>query len=53
MKTNQYNRILAALLLAAPLAALLCRTLPARALLVLVGTLISALSAWNLLRALG
>lgn len=38
---------------AAPLAALLCRALPARALLVLVGTLISALSVYNLSRALG
>jgi uncharacterized membrane protein YfcA len=38
---------------AAPLAAVLCRALPARALLVLVGTLISALSAYNLFRALG
>lgn len=38
---------------AAPLAAFLCRALPARALLVLVGTLISALSAYNLVRALG
>ncbi len=38
---------------AAPLAALLCRALPARALLVLVGTLISGLSTWNLIRAMG
>jgi uncharacterized membrane protein YfcA len=38
---------------AAPLAAFLCRALPARALLVLVGTLISGLSAYNLLKALG
>ena len=38
---------------AAPLAAFLCRALPARALLVLVGTLISALSAYNLVKALG
>jgi hypothetical protein len=37
---------------AAPLAALLTRRVPARALLVLVGTLISALSALNLYRAL-
>ncbi|WP_018413387.1 sulfite exporter TauE/SafE family protein [Methyloversatilis thermotolerans] len=37
---------------AAPLAALLCRTLPARALLVLVGLLISALSTHNLIKAL-
>ena len=38
---------------AAPLAAFLCRALPARALLVLVGTLISALSLYNLSKALG
>ncbi|MBC7206760.1 MAG: sulfite exporter TauE/SafE family protein [Methyloversatilis sp.] len=38
---------------AAPLAAFLCRALPARALLVLVGTLISGLSAYNLMKALG
>jgi len=38
---------------AAPLAAFLCRALPARALLVLVGTLISGLSAFNLMKALG
>lgn len=38
---------------AAPLAAFLCRALPARALLVLVGLLISALSAYNLVKALG
>nr|WP_306441201.1 sulfite exporter TauE/SafE family protein [Methyloversatilis sp. XJ19-13] len=38
---------------AAPLAAFLCRALPARALLVLVGLLISALSAYNLWKALG
>lgn len=38
---------------AAPLAAFLCRALPARALLVLVGTLISGLSAYNLTKALG
>ncbi|WP_374339589.1 sulfite exporter TauE/SafE family protein [Methyloversatilis sp.] len=38
---------------AAPLAAFLCRALPARALLVLVGTLISALSLYNLSQALG
>ncbi|MBV5288058.1 MAG: sulfite exporter TauE/SafE family protein [Methyloversatilis discipulorum] len=37
---------------AAPLAAFLCRALPARALLVLVGTLISGLSAYNLIKAL-
>lgn len=39
-------------LFAAPLAAFLCRALPARALLVLVGTLISGLSAYNLMKAL-
>jgi len=38
---------------AAPLAALLTRRVPARVLLVLVGTLISALSLYNLYRALG
>jgi uncharacterized membrane protein YfcA len=38
---------------AAPLAAFLCRALPARALLVLVGTLISGLSVYNLMKALG
>lgn len=38
---------------AAPLAAFLCRALPARALLVLVGALISALSVYNLSQALG
>lgn len=37
---------------AAPLAAFLCRALPARALLVLVGTLISGLSVYNLMKAL-
>lgn len=37
---------------AAPLAALLTRRVPARALLVLVGTLISVLSVYNLYRAL-
>jgi len=37
---------------AAPFAALLTRRLPARTLLVLVGTIISVLSAWNLHRAL-
>ena len=37
---------------AAPFAALLCRRLRARTLLILVGTLITALSAWNLYRAL-
>jgi uncharacterized protein len=39
-------------LFAAPFAALLCRTLRARVLLVLVGILISALSVYNLYRAL-
>jgi uncharacterized membrane protein YfcA len=39
-------------LFAAPFAALLCRRLRARTLLILVGTLITALSAWNLYRAL-
>jgi uncharacterized protein len=39
-------------LFAAPFAALLCGKLSARTLLVLVGTLISALSAFNLNRAL-
>ena len=39
-------------LFAAPFAALLCRRLRARALLVLVGVLITSLSAWNLYRAL-
>ncbi|WP_018228187.1 sulfite exporter TauE/SafE family protein [Methyloversatilis universalis] len=38
---------------AAPLAAFLCRALPARALLVLVGLLISSLSVYNLSKALG
>ena len=38
---------------AAPLAAFLCRALPARALLVLVVTLISGLSVYNLMKALG
>lgn len=38
--------------LAAPMAALLTRRLPARTLLVLVGVLITLLSAWNLARAL-
>lgn len=38
---------------AAPLAAFLCRAIPARALLVLVGLLISALSVNNLIKALG
>lgn len=37
---------------AAPLAAFLCRALPARALLALVGLLISGLSAYNLMKAL-
>lgn len=37
---------------AAPLAALLCKRLPARTLLILVGALISTLSAYNLYRAL-
>ena len=39
-------------LFAAPFAALLCRKLRARTLLILVGVLITALSAWNLYRAL-
>ena len=39
-------------LFAAPFAALLCRKLSARTLLLMVGTLISALSAYNLYRAL-
>jgi len=39
-------------LFAAPFAALLCRRLRARSLLLLVGVLITALSAWNLYRAL-
>jgi hypothetical protein len=39
-------------LFAAPFAALLCKRLRARTLLVLVGTLITALSAYNLYRAL-
>jgi uncharacterized membrane protein YfcA len=39
-------------LFAAPFAALLCRHLQARALLILVGALITALSAWNLYRTL-
>lgn len=38
--------------MAAPLAAVLTRRLPARALLIIVGVLISALSAYNLWRAL-
>jgi uncharacterized protein len=40
-------------LFAAPFAALLCRKLDTRTLLVAVGTLITLLSAWNLYRALG
>lgn len=40
-------------LFAAPFAALLCRVLPARALLFVVGVLITAISAWNLLQTLG
>jgi uncharacterized membrane protein YfcA len=40
-------------LFAAPFAALLCRSLRARVLLLLVGTLISALSLYSLYRALG
>jgi uncharacterized protein len=40
-------------LFAAPLAALMTRRLDARLLLVLVGTLVSAISAFNLYRALG
>jgi uncharacterized membrane protein YfcA len=39
-------------LFAAPFAALLCRRLRARALLIIVGLLITSLSAWNLYRAL-
>jgi len=39
-------------LFAAPFAALLCRHLRARALLITVGLLITSLSAWNLYRAL-
>ncbi|WP_348536056.1 sulfite exporter TauE/SafE family protein [Labrys sp. LIt4] len=39
-------------LFAAPLAALLVRQLPTRALLVIVGVLITSLSAWNLWKAL-
>lgn len=39
-------------LFAAPFAALLCRHLRARALLIVVGVLITSLSAWNLYRAL-
>ena len=39
-------------LFAAPFAALLCRRLHARTLLITVGVLITALSAWNLARAL-
>ena len=39
-------------LFAAPLAALLCRRLHARTLLILVGSLIAAISLWNLSRAL-
>lgn len=39
-------------LFAAPFAALLCRRLRARTLLILVGTLITALSAYNLYRAI-
>ena len=39
-------------LFAAPFAAVLCSRLRARTLLIAVGTLISALSAWNLYRAL-
>lgn len=39
-------------LFAAPLAAQLCRRLHARTLLILVGTLIAAISLWNLYRAL-
>ncbi len=38
---------------AAPLAAVLCRRLPARALLALVGLLITAISIFNLAKALG
>ncbi len=37
---------------AAPFAAMLCRKLPARALLVLVGSLIALLSTYNLARVL-
>lgn len=55
METNAWP-IIAGLvfggLFAAPFAALLCKKLPARTLLVLVGTLISALSAYNLYPAL-
>lgn len=55
METNAWT-IIAGLVLgglfAAPFAALLCRKLSARTLLILVGTLISALSAFNLYRAL-
>ena len=39
-------------LFAAPFAALLCKTLSTRALLISVGTLITLLSAWNLYKAL-
>jgi uncharacterized membrane protein YfcA len=39
-------------LFAAPFAALLCRTLSTRALLIAVGVLITALSCWNLYKAL-
>lgn len=38
-------------LVAAPIAAFVCRMLPARALLVIVGLLIACLSAWNLSKA--
>ena len=55
METNAWP-IIAGLvfggLFAAPFAALLCKKLPARTLLVLVGTLITALSAYNLYQAL-
>lgn len=40
-------------LFAAPLAAQLCRRLPARTLLILVGLLIAGISVWNLSQALG
>jgi uncharacterized protein len=55
METNAWP-IIAGLvvggLAAAPFAALLCKKLPARTLLLLVGTLITVLSAFNLYRAL-
>jgi uncharacterized protein len=40
-------------LFAAPIAAVLCRRLPARALMLLVGTLVSGLSLFNLVRWIG